>query len=641
MKRTLPFPRLRRGAANQGPAARARPSRRTLLTALALLAALSAGLYAWRARPDPAAAQILVPVSRGDLSVTVESSGAATPAQQRELAFSLSGQIAEVLVTAGQRVTKGQPLARLDDRELQLEVQRAEANLQATQAQLDQAQGGATTPQDIAAAEANLRAARAALQRARAGTTSAADTRQVEASLAAAQAQLDALRNPTADKVSAADLRHAQAQATLDKTRDSASAAKTRAQLDMQRATQALTQAQSAYSTALQHWQHVQDSGTDPISPTTAGAQGQRTPNRLNDAQRQQYYDAFVQAEAALHSAETAVQQAQVAYDSARQQESADVAQAEAELADAEQQREAVTHPSRSDLAQAQSAVASAQATLDRLRRDTGAPDVAAAQAQVDSARAALEKLTAPAAAASVAAAQAGVAQAEAQLASARLKLEQATLRAPFGGLVAAVDAQPGASIDSDSAVTMIDDGSWHLDVELNEIDLARVAVGQPVEIVLDTFPDETLTGTVESVATIASSSDGVVTYAARVSFDPGAIAVRSGMSASATITVETHKNVIRVPSNAISVLGPISTVQVRYGDATATVQVETGATDGVMTEIVSCPEIGKQCLREGDQLKLDLSGAAPGGPGGERTFFSGPAMKGAGPIKIERVEGP
>ena len=95
--------------------------------------------------------------------------------------------------------------------------------------------------------------------------------------------------------------------ANLQAQRDSLSAGKTNARLALDQATSALTQAQSAYSTALQNWQYVQDTGNDPVQPTRTNAQGKAVANTLNDAQRRQYYDTFVQAEASLHSAEEAV----------------------------------------------------------------------------------------------------------------------------------------------------------------------------------------------------------------------------------------------------------------------------------------------------------------------------------------------
>jgi HlyD family secretion protein len=90
-----------------------------------------------------------------------------------------------------------------------------------------------------------------------------------------------------------------QARTALATSRDSLSAAKTSAEQDRNRATLSLRQAQAGYSTALQNWQYVQDTGRDPYSPTTTDSNGKANPNKLNDAERQKYYEAFARAEAA------------------------------------------------------------------------------------------------------------------------------------------------------------------------------------------------------------------------------------------------------------------------------------------------------------------------------------------------------
>src|SRR5439155_439809 len=82
------------------------------------------------------------------------------------------------------------------------------------------------------------------------GNVAAADIASAEAQLRSAQAKLDALKNPTPDKLSAAQLKLTQAQISLQKTRDTDSATKTRAEQDMLKAADALTQAQASYATA-------------------------------------------------------------------------------------------------------------------------------------------------------------------------------------------------------------------------------------------------------------------------------------------------------------------------------------------------------------------------------------------------------
>ncbi|HEX9441830.1 MAG TPA: efflux RND transporter periplasmic adaptor subunit, partial [Roseiflexaceae bacterium] len=310
----------------------------------------------------------------------------------------------------------------------------------------------------------------------------------------------------------------------------------------------------------------------------------------------------------------------------------------------AQQQLDALMHPDKASLAGAQAEVTAAQAQLDKLRQGGTAADVAAAQAEVDKARLDLERLSAPAATSEIAAAEAEVAQAQTQLDTAKTKLDHATLTAPFAGTLASMSVTPGSVVGTETtAVSLIDTSAFYVDVSLSETDVARVKPGQSVSITFDALPDLTLKGSVESVAPTGSSDQGVVTYPVRVKFDLGQAQVKVAMSASVSIEVERHPNVLQVPNRTIQSSGPVKTVQVLYGkdQKPVTIQVETGATNGTMTEIVKCVDTGKQCLRSGDQLAINLpTDTGQGGPAGgdNGQFFSGPA---GGPVKRVVVGGP
>ena len=81
------------------------------------------------------------------------------------LAFRQSDRILELLVEEGDRVQKGQVLARLDTRELKLQLQRLNAEIAAQQSTVDKLHNG-TRPEEIRQAEGNLRQAQAAAEHA-------------------------------------------------------------------------------------------------------------------------------------------------------------------------------------------------------------------------------------------------------------------------------------------------------------------------------------------------------------------------------------------------------------------------------------------------------------------------------------------
>ncbi len=101
------------------------------------------------------------------------------------------------------------------------------------------------------------------------------------------------------------------------------------------------------------------------------------------------------------------------------------------------------------------------------------------------------------------------VMKARAAVAEAQRQLDHTVVRAPFGGIVAKVSSlQPGTLIISamsafstTSAVGLVSDHDFWVEANMKETDLARVHDGLPVEVTVDTYPDCTWRGSVESVS--------------------------------------------------------------------------------------------------------------------------------------------
>src|SRR5215211_3606872 len=342
--------------------------------------------------PKPVAAALdkpTYPVQRGTVVDQLQLSGRVGAVKQQDLSFTQDGHLKTLYVDRTSVITQGQLLAELDLGDLPNQLRQAQVALQ--QAQLARDRDRATRKFDAARAKLDLEDARA---------------------------KLAALQDPAQpDTLAKARGALQQAQANLESTTSSASAAKTTAQLKLQQAADALTQAQSAFAVAKQNWQHVQETGTDPIQPTKS-ENGKSKPNTLNDAQRRQYYDAFVQAQAALHNAEVAVAQAQVDYDTARQNEGPAIRQAEADVAVAQAQFDALTAgPRRTDLAEARRAVERAELAMQEAEQGADTElenDVTSAQLGVESIQA---------------------------------KIDAGRIYAPFAGKVAAIGARPGDSV--------------------------------------------------------------------------------------------------------------------------------------------------------------------------------------------------
>ena len=464
--------------------------------------------------------------------------GKIVPLQHALLSLPAGGIVATVLVTEGDRVTAGQPLLRLDRARAQANLAQAEAIMAQAETAYEKLRGGAI-PEEIAIAEAQLRASEGQLQQTN-GSVSSADRTAAEAELAQAQAHLAELQaGPKNTDLRASEAQVAQAQANLTTQRDGLSAAKTNAQLQMEQHINDLTRAQSAYATALQNWQYVQDTGKDPINETIDPKTGKRTRLKLNDQQRQQYYDAYVQAEAALRAAETAVQQAQVAYDTARQAEVSGIQLAEQQVASSQASFDKLRAlPDADVLAAARAHVASSRASLDKLNGEQRSGALAAAQALVEEAQANLNRLRAGASERDLAVASAEVQRAQAALKLAQVALDETELRAPFSGVVATLDLKTGEYVAPGApAVHLANLAAWQIETtDLTELNVVRVRAGNPVTMTFDAIPGLELPGTVSRIRSLGENRQGDITYIVTVTPDRQDERLRWNMTAAVSI---------------------------------------------------------------------------------------------------------
>jgi len=149
--------------------------------------------------------------------------------------------------------------------------------------------------------------------------------------------------------------------------------------------------------------------------------------------------------------------------------------------------------------------------------------------------------------------ADAELAQAEAEVARIQALIGQRVLTAPFNGTVASIDVDPGESVNAnDSAVSVISNDGFGVEIDLPEVDSVKVRVGNPVSIMLDALGDEVFTGTVVSVSRSETLVDGVSVYEARIAFDKTDDRISSGMTADVSIETSKRSSVLSVPARAI-----------------------------------------------------------------------------------------
>jgi HlyD family secretion protein len=260
---------------------------------------------------------------------------------------------------------------------------------------------------------------------------------------------------------------------------------------------------------------------------------------------------------------------------------------AEAQLADLQ------AGPRAADVQAANAAIASAEAGVLAAQGN-----VAAAEANVARANAAYDRMLEPPTEDEIAIMEAQIASAKTNLALAQLRLEKSLIVAPIDGTVANVlinageQASPGAP-----AITLVNEGAFHINVNVDEIDIDRVALGQAVEVTLDALPDTAVTGTIAEIAPTSASAGGVVTYLVTINImDDEGIALRPGMSANASIVVEEIDEALIVPNWAIRLDRDTGNAYVIQKMADGTVEetvVETGLRNEQFSEVLSGLQAG------------------------------------------------
>ena len=196
-------------------------------------------------------------------------------------------------------------------------------------------------------------------------------------------------------------------------------------------------------------------------------------------------------------------------------------------------------------------------------------------------------------------------------LSDAIAKLADYTVRAPLDGIIAELNVKVGDQASSGAALATLVTKQKVAEVSLNEVDVAKVKVGQKVILTFDAVEGLSITGQVAEVDTLGAVSQGVVSYAVKITFDTQDERVKSGMSVSAAIITDVKQDVLIVPSSAVKSQGDNYYVEVfapsvpgsqsnqAFASATPPSRqtVATGLSNDTDTEIVSGLKIGDRIV--------------------------------------------
>ena len=244
-----------------------------------------------------------------------------------------------------------------------------------------------------------------------------------------------------------------------------------------------------------------------------------------------------------------------------------------------------------------------------------------------------LEKLKSGVDALDIRSAELNVRQREAALADAKSALADYAVRAPIAGVIAKLYVKLGDQASAASALATLVATQQMAQISFNEVDAAKIKIGQKAAVTFDAIDDLKITGKVAEIDTLGTVAQGVVSYNVKIIFDTQDERVKSGMSVSAAIITDTKPDTLMAPNSAIKTQDGAHYVEMfdaplargkNNRNAPSAVPpkrrlVQIGLTNDTDTEITSG-------LKEGDQIvvRTILAASAKPAPAAPSLFQTG-----------------
>ncbi len=233
--------------------------------------------------------------------------------------------------------------------------------------------------------------------------------------------------------------------------------------------------------------------------------------------------------------------------------------------------------------------------------------EIAVAKAQLDDAQREYDRLKEGTDPEDIAAAKARVAAIEATM-------NLAKITAPFAGTITDSSGKVGDLVTSNNPAFRVDDLSkMFVDVDIPEVDINRIKVGQEVTLTFDAIPSTEYQGRVSEVARVGTSDSGAVNFKVTIEVLKFDKQVMPGMTAAVNIVVSDLKDVLAVPNRAVRLMNGERVVYLLKNGVPTMVEIEIGSSSDTLSEVVSGD------IKPGDTLILnpatDMSSFFMGGP--------------------------
>ncbi|HEX9494668.1 MAG TPA: biotin/lipoyl-binding protein [Candidatus Limnocylindria bacterium] len=591
-----------------------------------LVAAVGAGILAASCGGAPATADVrTAQVSRGAVTQSVAVSGSVSSAGTVKLNPATNGKVAQLLVSVGQQVTAGQPLAKLDTTDLAAALTTAQNNLAGAQANYDKALSGVSdaqssyaqtqqsTASDVATAQSSLAKIKSSYGIAKTNFSSVYgslinDLATYVSQISVAEQQVARIQNDLTFANQISDNKSAQtsmyqAAATLGNAQSYVRGVFQSGEADFIGAANQILNAVSAFDAAVAANADTAAAGQQLASAQLAYTTAAGRLTTAIDAPNGQLISAQSSATAAQNSLNTANAKVDTTLDGAR----ADVA---ALLVTLTGETQGASY-AKSKITQIGTSVTTIGDTISNSYA-TAVQNVASAQLRaaqsLQSAQTSLNNQPS-----NVQSAQNALNNAQTTLATAQANLDNAVIKATVAGVVTSISAQPGENVTSTSAagfIVLANTGSIALHGTVGEADVVKLKLGQVATITVDAVGTAKMTGKVTSLDPVATIAQGVPVYGIDVTIDLPSGTVRPGMSGTAQVIIANSPNTLVVPNLAVKTASGRRYLTVMKDGQ----QVDTDVTFGISNDTVTEVLTGAV---EGDVVVLPQPRATASGQGG------------------------
>jgi HlyD family secretion protein len=193
------------------------------------------------------------------------------------------------------------------------------------------------------------------------------------------------------------------------------------------------------------------------------------------------------------------------------------------------------------------------------------------------------------------------VASLETRITAAEATIALSRLEAPFAGTVTHVNIKSGDQVSPGTSAIRIDDLSHLLvDVQVSEVDINRVTVGQPVSLTFDAILGQDYQGFVSDVSPVGQNTQGIIEFLVTVELSDPNGNVKPGMTAGVNIVVNQLENVVLVPNRAVRVQDGQRVVYVLRNGSLERIPISLGASSDTMSQVL------EGNLQNGDSIVLN-----------------------------------